>query len=107
MNSTQSQGPVILIPAFEPDSNLLHLLQYLLDNSDLDFIIVDDGSTTDVAKSVFKTIANLPRVQLLSHETNLGKGAALKTGITHFLRESSPHSPGIISADADGQHLPK
>ncbi|WP_240189780.1 glycosyltransferase [Bacillus sp. P14.5] len=45
-------------------------------------------------------------VTVLEHERNQGKGAALKTGIAHAV-ERFPDTNGIITVDADGQHLPE
>ncbi|MGY0205531.1 glycosyltransferase, partial [Acinetobacter soli] len=43
---------------------------------------------------------------VLVHERNQGKGAALKTGIRHVV-ERFPGTHGVITVDADGQHLPE
>ncbi len=55
---------------------------------------------------IFEQAAQLPGVQVLRHAVNLGKGAALKTGIRHALSEF-PGLTGIVTADADGQHHPE
>ncbi len=46
----------------------------------------------------------MPRVTVLHHAVNLGKGAALKTGLNHFCF-AMPQASGVVTADADGQHL--
>ena len=43
---------------------------------------------------------------VLEHESNKGKGAALKSGFAHALSHY-PDAVGIITADADGQHAPQ
>ncbi len=61
-------------------------------------VVVDDGSsdrTGAVAKEAGATV--------LRHEVNRGKGAALKTGF-HWAVENG--FDGVITLDADGQHLP-
>ena len=65
-------------------------------------VIVDDGSGPEF-RDVFARAAAFPNVHLLRHATNLGKGAALKTGINYALC-SFPELVGIVTADADGQH---
>lgn len=61
-------------------------------------IVIDDGSsdrTGDVARAAGATV--------LRHEVNRGKGAALKTGFAWALENGYD---GVITLDADGQHLP-
>jgi glycosyltransferase involved in cell wall biosynthesis len=60
-------------------------------------IVVDDGSTDNTAK-----IAKLAGAQVISHSSNKGKGAALKTGF-----EAVKESEIIVTLDSDGQHNPK
>ena len=61
-------------------------------------IVIDDGSrdsTGEVAGAVGATV--------LRHDVNRGKGAALKTGFAWALENGFD---GVITLDADGQHLP-
>lgn len=61
-------------------------------------VVIDDGSTDstgDVARAVGATV--------LRHDVNRGKGAALKTGFVWALERGFD---GVITLDADGQHLP-
>lgn len=92
----------VLIPAFEPDERLIKLIQELKEKSDFNIVIVDDGSGFRF-RSIFET-AKKNGCTVLTHETNLGKGCALKTGLSYI---SSNHgdSLGVVTADADGQHL--
>lgn len=66
-------------------------------------IVVNDGSGPDY-NDVFRDVAIIPDVILLNHATNLGKGAALKTGLNHAAYHFPDHI-GVVTADADGQHL--
>ncbi|HYH07363.1 MAG TPA: glycosyltransferase family 2 protein [Thermoanaerobaculia bacterium] len=61
-------------------------------------LVVDDGSgdaTGEVARAVGATV--------LRHDVNRGKGAAMKTGFAWALERGFD---GVITLDADGQHLP-
>ncbi len=69
-----------------------------------DIVVVDDGSGPDF-RSVFDEILRWSGVRVLRHAVNLGKGAALKTGINYVLLEY-PGISGVVTADADGQHDP-
>jgi glycosyltransferase involved in cell wall biosynthesis len=66
-------------------------------------IVVDDGSTDNTASIVQQTAVE--GVQLLRHEENQGKGAALATGFTHLL-QTKPNLDSVITLDGDGQHDP-
>lgn len=91
----------ILIPAFEPDSHLLRLLEELK-QIDQPIIIVDDGTKN---QGIFERIEQkYPEIVLLHHQENMGKGAALKTGFKYVIDNFS-QAKGIATMDADGQHL--
>jgi glycosyltransferase involved in cell wall biosynthesis/SAM-dependent methyltransferase len=97
---------VLLIPAYRPADVLPDLIANVLteDRSGVihAIIVVDDGSGAEFAP-LFAKLEGRPRVTILRHAVNLGKGAALKTGFNHFLLEF-PEAVGVVSADADGQH---
>ncbi len=95
--------PTIIIPAYQPEPVLLELVQVLCTTKKLECIIVDDGSS-DAYASLFQQIDAIPSVHVLRHAVNLGKGQALKTAFNYFLLHSAKRSPGVITADADGQH---
>jgi len=98
--------PPVIIPAYQPGPELEKLVRALRSAPGRELIIVDDGSTGDSA-AVFSALAALPNVHLLRHAANLGKGQALKTAFNYFLTNMSPEYPGVVTADADGQHLPE
>ncbi len=91
----------ILIPAYDPDQQLLSLVRALI-ASVPKIIIVDDGSSPERAP-IFDELRALDRVVVLSHAINMGKGAAIKTGVNYFL-SSCPDYHGLVAVDADGQH---
>jgi putative flippase GtrA len=92
----------VLIPAYRPEEMLVELVRTLEQSHAGPIIVVDDGSGAEFAH-LFRQIEQISSVQLLRHAVNLGKGAALKTGINHFLC-TFPNLPGVVTADADGQH---
>ncbi len=93
---------VVLIPARRQEPALVPLVHALLDAGFGAIVLVDDGSPVE-DKALFDTLGTLPRVHLLRHAINLGKGRALKTGFNHFLNEF-PGLAGLVTVDADGQH---
>lgn len=97
---------IILIPAYRPDAALPALCQQLLASpvEELEILVVDDGSGPAYTP-IFDSLRTLGgRVHLLTLGQNGGKGAALRAGISWVLL----HRPGrpLVTADADGQHLP-
>ena len=95
---------VICIPAYEPDERLIDIAESL-ERSDLTRIVItDDGSGSEYTP-VFIRAEELGCI-IVRHEHNLGKGAALKTAIEKAVRQFGTEI-GIVTADADGQHLPR
>ena len=62
-------------------------------------LVVDDGSPDATAEQ-----ARGAGVEVIRHETNGGKGAAIKTGLRELT--SRPAVEYILILDGDGQHLP-
>src|SRR5262249_16598115 len=94
----------ILIPAYRPSTTLVGLVKALAPEDWAAVVVVDDGGGPEYPP-VFDEVAQLAKVEILRHAVNLGKGAALKTGINAILCDHSDVS-GVITVDADGQHDP-
>lgn len=95
------QIPVV-IPAYEPDEKLLHLLAALKEAGLVNILVVDDGSGA-AYQPLFAQARRY--AQVLTHAVNLGKGRALKTAFNEILQRW-PEAPGCVTADSDGQHTP-
>ena len=80
----QNSQHIVLIPAYQPSEGLIGLVRELSEDGGMPIVLVDDGSGAEF-RAVFERAAQFPGVQLLRHAMNLGKGAALKTGINHAL----------------------
>ncbi|MFO1259270.1 MAG: bifunctional glycosyltransferase family 2/GtrA family protein [Gammaproteobacteria bacterium] len=94
--------PIIVIPAYEPTKQLQKLVNELIRQTAQPIVIVNDGSSKQ-CDAIFKALKDLPNLHVLSHAINLGKGQALKTAMNYVLT-TFPDAPGIVTADADGQH---
>jgi glycosyltransferase involved in cell wall biosynthesis len=92
----------LAIPAYAPPKTLIDLVDALSDAGVPAILLVDDGSPAAWVP-LFELLASNPRVHLLQHPRNYGKGAALKTAFAYFLDHLS-HLKGVVTADADGQH---
>ena len=90
---------VVLIPAYEPDGELIRLTNGLIAEG-FSVLVVDDGSG-DKYRSIFNTIKPIATVVTL--EKNSGKGAAIKAGM-RYIKENIPQCENFITCDADGQH---
>lgn len=90
---------VILIPSYEPDKKLISLIETINRNR-FDIIVVDDGSGKKY-QDIFQKICN--KVYLISYEPNMGKGHALKKGLS-YIKEKYQKDYLVITMDSDGQH---
>ena len=95
----------IVIPAYNEEDGIANIVERVLAigpalkaaNSELELIVVDDGSrdrTADIAEQY-------PGVRLIRHQTNHGYGAALKTGFAHA------KGTWLGFLDADGTYPPE
>lgn len=92
---------IVVIPAYQPDEKLLRTVEELRAHTDYAIVVVDDGSTPD-RQPIFASLD--PDVTVLRHDANRGKGRALKTAFA-YIQEHFPQNEGIVTVDADGQHL--
>ncbi len=94
----------IVIPAFNEEGNIGPLLTETIDaipNEMLGEIIVADDCSTDQTRQVVLGIAaENPKVRLVSHTTNAGQSAALRSGVL-----AARHAI-IATMDGDGQNVP-
>lgn len=89
----------VLIPAYQPDSVLISLVQ-ALHRENFRLIVTDDGSGPAYA-DIFSAL--LPYAEVLTCPENRGKGHALKCALRHLAADPQG-CRAFITADADGQH---
>ena len=94
----QNSDIVVVVPTFNNPMTIEKVAKDVLDHG-YSLIIVDDGSTPSVKETLTFTD---PKMQILTHEKNLGKGMAIITA-TIALRESGREF--FACMDADAQHL--
>lgn len=85
----------VIVPAYNEAPVVRHTVQQLLAQK-YRVVVVDDAS----ADNTRETLLGLP-VYYTRHQSNLGQGAALRTGIELAL---SKNAEFLVSFDADGQH---
>lgn len=87
-----------LIPAYREERHIFDVARRTL--AQLDHVLVmDDGSPDATAQK-----AREAGVEVISHEVNRGKGAAIKTGLKALAERGFQY---IQILDGDGQHLPE
>ena len=88
---------VVIIPTIDPDERIVSLVCQLQKRGLSRFVIVNDGS----APKCDELFAELERLGacVLHHAINLGKGAAIKTGLA-AVRKLFPTYPTTSSASA-------
>jgi len=97
---------IVLIPAYNPSGKLIKLIAKLIKTDIEKIIIVNDGSNSSY-KEIFNTIKEIDKCIVLEYQDNKGKGYALKYGIDYYLKNFKKKYKGIVTVDADYQHLVK
>lgn len=85
---------VVLIPTLNPKERFTQVIDKLKENGLNNIVIIDDGSEN---KEVLNKIHN---IKIITHEVNMGKGAALKTGFSYI---RNMDVKGVITLDDDLQ----
>ncbi len=88
---------VVCIPAYNEEKNIEQTIKKTKQFADK-IILCDDGSTDNT----FQISKNLG-IDIIRHEKNLGKGAALRS-LFDFVKTINAHV--VVTIDADGQFIP-
>ena len=98
---TAVKGMSIIVPVYNESGSILSTIQELeevmsSEKQELEYniIIVNDGSTDETESKL--TNNSFTDTKIISHLSNLGYGAALKTGIRNAQHEC------VVITDADG-----
>lgn len=91
-----------IIPAYNPDKKFHVVIDGLVQAGFKHIIVVNDGTDTKYL-NLFEKIRKNKHCVLLEHNTNMGKGRALKTAFRYFLK-NYPEDIGVVTLDADNQH---
>jgi glycosyltransferase involved in cell wall biosynthesis len=91
----------VVMPVFNEAATVTDVIRTVLAQRLVQqIVIVDDASTDGTWEKLQPLAQNEPRIKLVRHEANQGKGAALRTG---FAQASSPI---VIIQDADLEYDP-
>ncbi len=97
-NLLMNQKIVAIIPALNEYAKLSEVVEQVSKYVE-EIIVVDDGSK----RPLKDFLPSLPNLFTLRHKINLGKGAALKTGVEFAKIRKADF---VVFIDADGQHNP-
>lgn len=92
----------VLMPVYNEEATLAAAVKRVLDVDypcDMELVIVDDGSV-DMTAEVLAGLAD-PRLVVITHPTNQGKGAAIRTAATAATGDY------VIPCDADLEYSPE
>jgi len=92
----------VIVPALNPLPSLIDYIKELLQLEIESIIIVNDGSDAKY-QTIFNELKKLEKCIVMDHDTNRGKGRALKTGFTFCLR-NLPEVKSVLTVGAHGQH---
>lgn len=95
---------IVIIPEFNEGQRLIDTVTKVLNCTKNKIIIVDDGSKYSSYKKIYLELRRNKRITILRHLINLGKGAAMKTGVEAAWDLGAE---AVIFIDADGQHNPE
>jgi glycosyltransferase involved in cell wall biosynthesis len=74
----------VVLPVYNEAATIGNVIQTVLSQRPVKQLVIVDDCSSDGTSDKLKAIAqNEPRIMLIRHEVNQGKGAALRTGFTH------------------------
>lgn len=73
----------VIIPVYNEEDTVLKIVRKVKAvEIDKEIIIVDDGST-DKTSELLKSVENDSEIRIITHPNNMGRGAGLRTGLSH------------------------
>jgi glycosyltransferase involved in cell wall biosynthesis len=92
-----ADGFAVVIPVYNHGASVAAVVRQAV-QCGFPIIVVDDGSTDGGCDD----LESIPNIRVVRHSRNLGKGAALRTG----MQAAAESVRWAICMDADGQHYP-
>ena len=91
---------LVIVPAYNEEDSIVRTIEELINTvPELDYVIINDGSTDHTGR-----ICKERGYNLIDLPCNLGLTGAFQTGMKHAYRNDYDHA---IQFDADGQHMPE
>jgi glycosyltransferase involved in cell wall biosynthesis len=91
----------VIVPAFNEALTIAEILTKLLAQKEINqVVVVNDGSTDNTKEIITKLSQKHQKLTIINHPSNLGKGAAIKTGLNQISGDY------VLIQDADLEYDP-
>jgi glycosyltransferase involved in cell wall biosynthesis len=90
----------VVMPAFNEESTLEQIVTRVLAQSEVGQLIIVDDASTDSTPSILMQLRHTPKVEIITHPKNMGKGAAIKSASQNVAY------PYVLIQDADLEYDP-
>ena len=89
-----------IVPVYRHENASRHVVKSLVDLN-IPVILIDDGNAPEGHEILVQIAKEFANVELVTHKCNLGKGAAMRSGMDAAVVAGFTHA---LQVDADGQH---
>jgi glycosyltransferase involved in cell wall biosynthesis len=92
----------VIMPVYNEENTVEEVIRKVIEQPQVaELITVNDASSDGTSEVLHRLASELPKMKVFEHSDNQGKGAALRTGISHAT------APYVIIQDADLEYDPE